>query len=198
MDLQLIDVSNTCNWSDTTPPIDPHTVKYIVQYLATVVSALSLLCDIGLFIHFFYEATEKSSGNRKRLVAISIACISLADFISSLSHIQGLWSTFKHESLTRGQYIQVGAGCGAQATLTTFGTLASFLWIDVLIFVTVTRGTKRKYLACMNSRAGLLICQAICWGAPLFVAVGLASGKVMGYREGVDIGKLYCMLHFTS
>lgn len=49
-------MSNSCiaNWSDATDK-----AQIVVQYLATVISGLSMIFDIILFVYFYFKATSK-------------------------------------------------------------------------------------------------------------------------------------------
>ena len=190
-----INITNatTCNWSPSEEDLF-NSIQKAARILVTVVSGLSLLCNIGIFSYFyFHEFIDKHAkkGNRGRLIAMSITCISLADFLSCISHIQGVWTTYKVDNQSEG--LLPKTRCGAQAVLSVFGTLASFLWIDVLVIVAMVDSRAKRCLNVMVSPGVVVMTQAVCWGVPLFTAVGLASANVLGFEEGIDIGQYYCV-----
>ena len=119
-----------------------------------------------------------------------IVCISAADILVAISHIWGVTNNYNYYVH---EHIHIRAEerteCGAQAVLSIFGAISSFLWSDLLAFMAVVmlRSSKKKWFKPANfiSHRAFVIYNIICWGIPLLVVCVLGGKHVLGFKEGV-------------
>ena len=144
------------------------------------------------------ERTEKEAVQHPaRLI---IVCISAADILVAISHIWGVTNNYAHLQRTsiayyvhgeRFQNISIAESteCGAQAVLSIFGTISSFLWSDLLAFMAVVMFAKKRCCKPANfvSYQAFVIYNIICWGIPLIVTCVLGGVNAIGFH--VDVGK---------
>ena len=129
---------------------------------------------------------------------VILVCISAANIIAAVSHIWGVTNNYAHLQQTSLAYlrgINVSAEsteCGAQAVVAIFGTLASFLWSDVLAFMAVLMLKSSKTLRprYFVTNRMFVFYNLVCWGIPLLILVILGVNQAIGYEQGVDVGKL--------
>lgn len=114
--------------------------------------------------------------------------ISFADIIVSASHLWGV-SLSKQNKL----YLDPEENypwqfeCGAQAVLSIFGTIASFLWTFSLAFLTIVHiFNKAGFRKVMRSNFWFSLYQVFLWGVPLCTAIGFGVTGKLGYdRFGI-------------
>ena len=158
-------------------------------------------------IHFLREtnneemdrmANKAQDATVQHPARLILVCISAANIITAVSHIWGVtnnYSRLKSKSLEQLHGTNVSAEsteCGAQAAIAIYGTIASFLWSDVLAFMAVLmlRSSKKLKPGYFVTNRMFVLYNSVCWGIPLLVVVILGVNQAIGFEEGVDVGKL--------
>ena len=135
-----------------------------------------------------------------------IACISAADMIVAVSHIWGVTKNYPHQeqhssanvhsSRNHHNYNITAAEnseCGAQAALSIFGALSSFLWSDLLALMAVVmlRSSSKRWFKPANfiTYRAFVIYNIICWGIPLMIVCVLGGVNAIGFEDTIDVGK---------
>lgn len=133
-----------------------------------------------------------------------IACISAADMIVAVSHIWGVTKNYPHlqHRFANGYRPQIhhynisapeNSECGAQAALSIFGAISSFLWSDLLALMAVVmlRSSSKRWFKPANfiTYRAFVIYNIICWGIPLLVVCVLGGVNAIGFEDSIDVGK---------
>ena len=134
-----------------------------------------------------------------------LAFASIADIIVAVSHI---WGIIKLDEYLRGVYAQgednnlyVNVECGAQAILAVYGTIASFLWINLFALYICARhsgdcidrlsncDTKKCIRVVFDSQLSFACFNLFGWGIPFILIVVLGGTASFGFEKDVDFGK---------
>ena len=127
----------------------------------------------------------------RRPAVFTLISISVADILVAVSHLWGVLSSYEHslshhfKNNNTGQYDD--AECGAQAFIAVFGTISSFLWSDVLIFIAVVMlWCKKDNVARLISVHAFVVYNFLGWVVPFLVVMILGAGvNEFGVADGV-------------
>ena len=143
------------------------------SYVAIVSSSLS--CAGSLLILLIYCLFRDLRSSAQKIITF----LAIADLISALGYIGGSVNFLTHFNKRGHQQCEVFNDlCIAQASLTSWSSLASFSWTVALAF--------HFYLVIIyNRRASasklMVFYHMLAWVVPLFIVVPLAATKKLGY-----------------
>ena len=143
------------------------------SYVAIVSSSLS--CAGSLLILLIYCLFRDLRSSAQKIITF----LAIADLISALGYIGGSVNFLTHFNKGGHQQCKVFNDlCIAQASLTSWSSLASFSWTVALAF--------HFYLVIVyNRRASasklMVFYHILAWVVPLFIVVPLAATKILGY-----------------
>ena len=150
------------------------------EVLTTIVAVLSIIgCILIIFSYIAYKDLRTKA--RAMLLQLSIA-----DLIISLSRIVGLYMNYKRYTQKRDHmatYIYNSTSdprCYTQAAFTTYGSVASLLWSNVIGIYMVMLVLMHKKSEKKNLGIYLVSC-FICWVLPLIVVIGDGVARVFGF-----------------
>ena len=143
------------------------------SYVAIVSSSLS--CAGSLLILLIYCLFRDLRSSAQKIITF----LAIADLISALGYIGGSVNFLTHFNKSGHQQCKVFNDlCIAQASLTSWSSLASFSWTVALAF--------HFYLVIIYNRRALasklmVVYHILAWVVPLFIIVPLAATTKLGY-----------------
>ena len=145
----------------------------IPSYVAIVSSGFSCLGSILIVVTFF-ALKDMRSGAQK-----IITFLALVDFVSAAAYIVGSVNFITHYNKTEHKECQVYEDiCEAQATITSWSMLTSFLWTTILAFYFYLIIVYRR----VQVAARLMpLYHIVAWGFPLFIVIPLVATRYLGY-----------------
>ena len=145
----------------------------IPSYVAIVSSGFSCLGSILIVVTFF-ALKDMRTGAQK-----IITFLALADFVSAVGYIVGSVNFVIHYNKTEHKECQVFEDiCVAQATLTGWSMLTSFLWTTILAFYFYLIIVYRR----VQVAARLMpLYHIVAWGFPLLIIIPVVATSHLGY-----------------
>lgn len=178
------DDSSPCPWETNHTKCNSNDlVKFditnIPSYFTIVSCTFSCLGSV-LIILTFLVLKDMRTGSQKIVTFLAIA-----DLISAVGYIIGSANYLHHHHQESGDSSSGGCGsfdqiCTGQATVTSYSSLASFLWTVILAFYFFLIIVFKKVK--VASRL-MILYNAIAWGAPLLIVVPLLACKKLGYAH---------------
>jgi G protein-coupled receptor 157 len=146
---------------------------HLPSYVAIFSSGFSCLGSILIVVTFF-ALKDMRSGAQK-----IITFLALADFVSAAGYIVGSVNFLTHYNKTESKECKVFEDiCVAQATITSWSSLVSFLWTAILAFYFYLIIVYRR----VQVAARLMpLYHIVAWGFPLFIVIPLVATGHLGY-----------------
>ena len=164
-----------CPQRETCSQSDLHYLNIgpVPSYLAIVSSALSCVGSL-LIVGIFLAFRDLRSGAQKIITFLAIA-----DFVSAAGYIVGSANFITHFNQTEHERCKVFNDiCWAQATITSWSSLASFAWTIILAFYFYMVIVYNKRIVAAKL---MPLYHVLAWILPLFIIVPLTALKKLGY-----------------
>lgn len=191
-------ISALLNLTNTSQDICPHSiddcqeshyVSYDIgtgpSYVAITSSAVSCIGSLLIILVYYLFKDLRSSAQK------IITFLAVADLISALGYIGGSINFVVHFNDTNQHQCRIfNYLCIAQASLTSWSSLASFSWTLTLAFY--------FYVVIVYSRQALvsklmILYHILAWVVPLFIIVPMAATKTLGYAAYAASN--WCFVH---
>lgn len=169
--------SSTCPWFDGSKNCTPGTEKIgtgtAPSYVAIVSCTFSCLGSFLIILTFFL-LKDMRTGSQKIITLLAVA-----DLISAVGYIVGS-ANYLHNHTKKDGCGAFNKVCRAQAAITTYSSLVSFLWTVILAFYFfLIIVFKRVQVA---SRL-MVFYNIVAWAGPLSIVIPLLACDRLGYAH---------------
>lgn len=170
-------VNNSCPWSFSNDTCDHDMTHFdtgIAPSIVSIVSCVFSCLGSFLIVLTFFVLKDMRTGSQKIITLLAIA-----DLISAIGYIVGSTNYLHHRNMQKncGNFNSV---CVAQATVTSYSSLVSFLLTVILAFYFFLIIVFKRVKVASSL---MVFYNIVAWGMPLAIVVPLLALGRLGYSH---------------